>query len=67
MSFKHRYAKKYLPDSIQKRCDLVLPIYQTLQVGRSTSLSKRQGTMSARSAFAETAGGVGRNLEHQHG
>jgi len=67
MSLKHRYAKKYLSNSIQKKCEVALPSYQTLKVERSSDFPSRKGPTRARSSFAEGAAGVARAPEHQHG
>lgn len=67
MSFKHRYAKRYLLNSIQKRCDLAPPIYQTLGLQRSLSLSNRQATTCGMSSIAQGVAEVYRDLERLHG
>ena len=67
MSLKHRYAKKYLSNSIQTKCDVALQSYQALKAERNPGFSDRKWPTSFMAAFAETAVGVDRDPEHLHG
>ncbi len=67
MSLKHRYAKKYLSNSIRNKCEVALPSYQTPKIERSSGFPNRKGPTRARSSFTEGAAGVARSPEHPHG